>query len=156
MGLGQVGSISPIVVSYSDIHLSTRRIPSYELVTLGKACWNTIFGTRDRALRSYVFDQPPQISDYHCSSILSGGITCSVRPLVHRCTPRTLLLLCRCSSCRDYCRRGHSLGSAVFPPVFVYLKTSGGGPRRFGRDRLSLPPLRFPLSEQQLNLCLRC
>ena len=92
-------------------------------------------------------------------SYLANGFPYSVSPLVHRCTPRTLLLLCRRSPCRDCCRRDYSLDSAVFPPVFVLfkgspaLKTSGRGPRRFGRDRRSLLPLRFPRSAQQLHLC---
>ena len=95
-------------------------------------------------------------------SYLANGFPYSVSPLVHRCTPRTLLLLCRRLPCRDCCRRGYSLDSAVFPPVFILFKgspapkTSGRGRRRFGRDRRSLLPLRFPLSEQLLNLCSRC
>lgn len=160
--LGQVGGTSLIVVSYSDIHLSTRRIPSYELVTFGTSVLQyNLRLTRPCSPFFCISSATPgfRLALFLLPSYLAKGFPYSVSPLVHRCTPRTLLLLCRRSPCRDCCRRGYSLDSAVFPPVFVLfkgspaLKTSGRGPRRFGRDRRSLLPLRFPRSAQQLHLC---
>jgi hypothetical protein len=160
--LGQVGGTSLIVVSYSDIHPSTRRIPSYELVTFGTSVLQyNLRLTRPCSPFFCISSATPgfRLALFLLPSYLANGFPYSVSPLVHRCTPRTLLLLCRRSSCRDCCRRGYSLDSAVFPPVFVLfkgspaLKTSGRGPRRFGRDRRSLLPLRFPRSAQQLHLC---